>query len=23
LFNYDAAKKHPNIRIKQIIAHPG
>ena len=23
LFNPDAAKKHPNMKIKQIISHPG
>lgn len=23
LFNYDAAKKHPNLKVKQIISHPG
>lgn len=23
LFNHDAAKKHPNMRIKNIITHPG
>ena len=23
LFNHDAAKKHPNMKIKTIIAHPG
>jgi len=23
LFNYDSAKKHPNLKVKQIISHPG
>lgn len=23
LFNHDAAKKHPNMKIKHIITHPG
>lgn len=23
IFNYDAAKKHPNLKVKQIISHPG
>ena len=23
IFNCDAAKKHPNIKVKQIISHPG
>lgn len=23
LFNHDAAKKHPNMKIRTVIAHPG
>lgn len=23
LFNHDAAKKHPNMKIKNVITHPG
>jgi WD40 repeat protein len=23
LFNFDNAKKHPNLKVKQIISHPG
>lgn len=23
LFNHDSVKKHPNMKIKQIITHPG
>ena len=23
LFNHEAAKKHPNLKVKQIITHPG
>ena len=23
IFNYDSAKKHPNLKIKHIICHPG
>jgi WD40 repeat protein len=23
LFNHDSAKKHPNLKIKQVITHPG
>lgn len=23
LFNYDEAKKHPNLKVKHVIMHPG